>query len=269
MTPFAELTLGQVESTRFQLTRITSFSEAWHWLVLVGICLAIAGYVIWMYRRDSRELRKPVSLTLVLLRLSALAGVLFFFLNLERLNEKTLVKNSRVSVVIDTSQSMGLRDETDATSTSRIEQVIAQIDDQDLLGKLREKHDITVYRFDQENRPTQIASLPRVERAESDGGFNPDSEQLLADAKRLAMVAAGLAAASLLGFALFLFAGTKKRRQSDGDGTSWSLLVSMTTLIAGVVVMAVSSLRTPEHGLAEILGLSDPETEDVAVDDEV
>ena len=265
MTSFADLALAQVESTRYQLTRVTSFSEAWHWLVLVGICLVIAAYVIWMYRRDSRELRKPVSLTLVFLRLSALAGVLFFFLNLERLNEKTLVKNSRVSVIIDTSQSMGLRDDTDASSTSRIEQVIEQIDDQDLLGKLRIQHDLTVYRFDQDNRPTQIAALPRIAKPESDGGFNPDSEALLADAKQLATVAAGLAAASLLGFALFLFAGAKKRR-SESDATAWSLLVAMTTLIAGVVVMAVASLRTPEHSLADILGISEPETETASVE---
>ena len=219
MTSFADLALAQVESTRYQLTRITSFSEAWHWLVLVGICLVIAAYVIWMYRRDSRDLRKPVSLTLVFLRLSALAGVLFFFLNLERLNEKTLVKNSRVSVIIDTSQSMGLRDDTDASSTSRIGHVIEQIDDQDLLGKLRIQHDLTVYRFDQDNRPTQIAALPRIAKPESDGGFNPDSEELLADAKQLAMVATGLAAASLLGFALFLFVCLLYTSPSPRDAT--------------------------------------------------
>ena len=40
----------------------------------------------------------------------AFVGILFFFFGLEKRAERKLVKNSRAILLIDTSQSMGLRD---------------------------------------------------------------------------------------------------------------------------------------------------------------
>ena len=102
--------VGQATTTYHQLTRLRMMSEAWHWLVLVIIAALVILYVVAVYRRDSVELRRGTSIALLLLRLTAFAGILFFFLNLERLTEETLTRNSRVLLLADTSLSMGLRD---------------------------------------------------------------------------------------------------------------------------------------------------------------
>ena len=69
-----------------------------------------SAFVVWMYRKDSVELPRGLAVLLCVLRLVAFAGILFFFFGLEKRAERKLVKNSRAILLIDTSQSMGLRD---------------------------------------------------------------------------------------------------------------------------------------------------------------
>ena len=78
MSSTYQLLLAQVQQTRLQFTRIHALTEAWHWLLLVLIFAMFVGYVIWMYRRDTIELRKSTAITLILLRVAALVGILFF-----------------------------------------------------------------------------------------------------------------------------------------------------------------------------------------------
>ena len=70
---------AQVKQTHFQFTRVNALTEAWHWLLLVLICLAFGTYVVWVYKRDTKELRKSIALTLIVLRCCALLGILFYF----------------------------------------------------------------------------------------------------------------------------------------------------------------------------------------------
>ena len=98
--------LRNLFSNSKRLHRITSW---WHWIALVTSCIGILAFVIWMYRRDSVEIRSGMAFTLLLLRVFALAGILVTFLNLEKRTERKVVRNSRVVVLIDTSQSMGFR----------------------------------------------------------------------------------------------------------------------------------------------------------------
>ena len=69
---------AQAKQTHFQFTRVNTLTEAWHWLVLVLICLAFAAYVVWIYKRDTQELRKSTAVTLIVLRCFALLGILFY-----------------------------------------------------------------------------------------------------------------------------------------------------------------------------------------------
>mgnify|MGYP004300723421 CR=1 FL=1 len=126
----SQLLWAQTEQTYHQFTRLQSLSEGWHWLLLVGICSLIMTFVILMYRRDCVELPRGTSLALMFLRSVAYFGILFFFLNLEKLTEQTLTKNSRAMVLIDTSQSMGLRDGQTAdnpTNSSRLDLVAEEL----------------------------------------------------------------------------------------------------------------------------------------------
>jgi hypothetical protein len=104
------LLAADTPSTYYQFARLQAMTEWWHWMLLAGLGLAVMAYVVWMYRRDSVELSRGLCWLLVLLRLAAFAGVLFYFFNLEKRTERKLVKNSRVLLLVDTSQSMGLQD---------------------------------------------------------------------------------------------------------------------------------------------------------------
>ena len=85
-------------------------------------------------------------------------------MNLEKRTERKLVKTSRVAVLVDTSQSMGLADATrsraDRTET-RLAQVTRELSQGNLIDQLRQKHDVTCYRFDQVSTPEPIASFAK------------------------------------------------------------------------------------------------------------
>jgi hypothetical protein len=116
--------LAQADAvTRFEWGRLQSFTEGWHYLLLLLVCAALVGFAVWMIRRDSIELPKWLTVVLAALRLAALAGLLVFFLQLEKRTERKLVHNSRALVLVDTSLSMSLRDTQPSTSSAnRIEQ---------------------------------------------------------------------------------------------------------------------------------------------------
>ena len=116
------------------------------------------------------------------LRTVAYFGILFFFLNLEKLTEQTLTKNSRALVLIDTSQSMGLRDgqsPENPTNASRLNLVADELAQGTLIKDLRENHDVVVYRFDEESKPTEISTFPKLPSeglaANEDGSLSQDT----------------------------------------------------------------------------------------------
>src|SRR5437868_1228552 len=98
--------LAQAAETRtyFELTRLQTLTEWWHWLLLLGALIGIIAYVIWMYRRDSVELPASTSILLAGLRIACFLALLFFFLKLEKRTERQIVRNSRVAVLVDVSQ---------------------------------------------------------------------------------------------------------------------------------------------------------------------
>jgi len=262
--------VGQATTTYHQLTRLRMMSEAWHWLVLVIIVALVIGYVATVYRRDSVELRRGTSIALLLLRLTAFAGILFFFLNLERLTEQTLTRNSRVLLLADTSLSMGLRDVDDpsATGSSRMDQVVEELTGGTLMDELRQQHDVVVYRFDQSNRPLELATFPRHPRAgaAANSGFSEgDYQQQVSAARKAGLVGIGLLSVSLVCLALFFF----KRRQAQGQqepASSWSLLVATVGLIAAVIVLAAGNLRYPDVDFLAMVGLRSAEAPEIQGD---
>jgi hypothetical protein len=254
--------LAQSTGVFYQLARLQSLTEWWHWLVLVAIGVAIALYVSMMYRRDSVELPGGVAVLLLALRLLAFVGILFFFFGLEKRAERELVKNSRVLLLVDTSQSMALRDSEAGAGTavpSRIDQFVVELEQKSWLDALRQKHDVIVYRFDEGESPLEVASLPKRpdEKNLKAHSTSPQAELAkgLREARSIATAAAGFLAVSLLAGVIYLLWG---RVNAGGEQSSWSLLLSIVTLIAGLVVLAVANLRHPDIGLLAIAGLREP-----------
>ncbi|MFP6602346.1 MAG: VWA domain-containing protein [Pirellulaceae bacterium] len=261
----SRLLWAQTEQTYHQFTRVQSLSEGWHWLLLVAICALILTFVVTMYRRDSVELPVGTSIALMFLRTVAYFGILFFFLNLEKLTEQTLTKNSRALVLIDTSQSMGLRDgqsPENPSNASRLNLVADELAQGTLIKDLRKNHDVVVYRFDEESKPTEIGTFPKLpseDLAVNQGGSLSQTRlQSLKDGRRTASAGGLLLAVALLAGIMHL---TRRRRPTEGEqNASWPLLVSMVTLIAGVVILAIASLRSPDIPWMTMVGLQSLES---------
>ncbi len=261
--------LAQAPSrTYFELSRLQSMTEWWQWLLLLGVCLAVAAIIVVMYLYDSVELPRGVTATLVLLRVLAFVGLIVFFLNLEKRTERKLVKNSRALLLVDTSQSMGLQD-TDSTSVpaavSRIEQVVGELSQGPLIAKLREKHDVVAYRFDQAAKPVEVASFPKLAAAfppdETVTSSSPRFGRSLRDARILTLLAGAIFALSLMIGVVYLL------MQGAGLGravSSWALMANIAFLLAALVTLAIADLRNPEVGWLATFGISDPAKSRVA-----
>jgi len=246
--------------TYYEVMRLRQLDEWWHWLLLVLVCLIVLVAVSTMYFMDSRQLARGKRWLLLFLRVTAFLGLLVFFLDLQKRTEQKLVKNSRFAVLVDTSQSMGIADPSPDAETAprRIDQISETFRSSDMLKSLHEKHDVTVYRFDETNLPIEVATFSQGEQATAEAGqTEPTSEQALTEVRSFWKIAIGLFVFSLLAFVLHLVLGNVVR---TAEGESWALLVSIFALIVGVVLVAVSNLRQPDYGPLIAFGLREPAT---------
>lgn len=255
MKPF--LPPAEASGTFHQFARLQSFTEWWQWLLLVGASLAIIAYVVWMYRRDSVDLRRGAAVSLVVLRLLVFLGILFYFFDLERRTERRVVKDSRVLALVDTSQSMGLPDAAKgaASGPSRSDRVVSELADGTMLEQLRRDHEVIVYRFDQQPRPVELAAYPKLAQA-TEG--DPQEKQVIERRSqvrtgRLVAVVAGMLLCVAIGASVLALAGVG--RTALADSASWMWLVAIIGGIAAAVTMAVATLRTPDYDARVTLGL--------------
>ncbi len=182
--------LAQTRIT-FELSRLQEYTERWHFLVLAILCAAVVAFAVWMYRRDTVELRRGVGALLLVLRLGALAGVLIYYLHLEKRTERKVVHNSRVLVLVDSSLSMGLHDATASAvpaTPNRSQQVVAVLADGKLVDKLRERHDVQVARFDSDlNRITTLGKHAALGSAAAKEASASESVEQTAEGEAAAM----------------------------------------------------------------------------------
>ncbi|HWB00416.1 MAG TPA: vWA domain-containing protein, partial [Pirellulales bacterium] len=138
----------------FELARVQSPTD---WLLPVAVFAALALYVVGMYRRDTVELRPAWTAVLIALRTIAILGIAVIYLQPQWSNERETTQPSRVVMLVDTSLSMAT-DDHDATPSepNRAQQLASMFEDAKLLDRLRQKHDIAVYRFDLETKPITL-----------------------------------------------------------------------------------------------------------------
>ncbi len=249
MLPIAQI----ATRTYYEASRLRSMDQWWHWLMLAVLLIAITVFVIWTYRRDAYELPSPTRWLLCLLRIGAFVGLLLFFLQIEKRSEQKLVKNSRSIVMVDTSQSMGLSDPDlrGGSAGTRLSQV-ASLLDAGMIERMRERHDVTVYRFDQNESPVEIASLPRtkpLDAGESTGDLAAADAAAEQTARRMIVTAAVIAGLALIALLAHFVLGRVVRNE---DGESWALLVAVFCLIVAAVFYSVSNLRYPAVGFRQV-----------------
>ncbi|MDA0658402.1 MAG: hypothetical protein O2931_02310 [Planctomycetota bacterium] len=146
------------ETTTFLLwTRTQLLHEWWHWPTLVLIVISVVAFVTWLYRRDALELPRWTRFTLYGLRWVSLIALLLFFFGLERRSEQRSTQNSRLAILVDTSQSMGMSDDTQPSPGNRIDRVRELLQPDKWLTTLRDNHDVVVYATGSSESPEQVA----------------------------------------------------------------------------------------------------------------
>mgnify|MGYP003732494239 CR=1 FL=1 len=238
-------------------------SEWWHGLLLIAVCVAVAAYVIAMYWRDRVDLSRGVGWSLTFLRLLAFTGILFFFLDLEKRTEDREIKPSRAVLLVDTSQSMGLRDTPaagGAATASRLDEVIRELHSGELLEQLRARHDLAVYQFGDQPEPAQVAFFRRTGKQTIDRGT---AEELAAarqathqTARTITLLAAGLL--GLAAAALLVYLGLGRRTPLRPAG-AFAPPLSVVALAAAGVLLATARLSAPDLSWRAVAGLVEPD----------
>lgn len=153
----------------YRLGGMLTLEPWWQPLLLGAVAILSLAYAIAMYRRDGVELSRPMTLSLLLLRLGVFLGIGLFFLGPERSQERLIRRESRALVLIDSSASMQIQDSNPSSGStgngSRFETAISTLGDGvtgDLVAKLRERHDVSVLRFDDQAQPKELAQFKRI-----------------------------------------------------------------------------------------------------------
>src|SRR4051794_12857677 len=158
---------SSAEYVVYELSRLKTYDDERLPIALISTAVIALVAVVWyLYHRDTIELSRSRRWAILVLRFVALAGLLVFFLGVERRIDHQVVHNSQVAVLIDTSQSMGLRDGdlSSGSNSTRLQAASNALVASPLLAEMRKKHDVHVARFERDVEP--IITLPKEEPEE-------------------------------------------------------------------------------------------------------
>ncbi len=173
------------ETAVFELTRLESLRDSpWTLLALVGGLLLLLAYVWWFYRRESQTISIARTVVLALLRTTAIAGLVAFFLGIERRTSTQVVEPSRVAVLVDTSLSMDLPADDPTLSNNPVSRGAAAqmlLAASPLIEELRDQHDVDLVGFGESSRPA--AYLPqRMQGTDGEPASSPNATDASDDA---------------------------------------------------------------------------------------
>ncbi|MEL7498112.1 MAG: VWA domain-containing protein [Planctomycetota bacterium] len=250
-----------------ELQPIFPLSEWWHFGIFV-VCIGLLfTFAVWMIRRDSRSLPSPLTWLLSGLRLLAIACLIAYVLSPGQRSESRVLTDSRLAVLVDTSLSMGLRDQPgslpadQASGGRRIDEVISWIESNDELSSFRKSHDLSVYRFGDSGQPEPIVSLPKLasKRTESSTALSVDEKQSLA-AGRLGLASKTVAVVTIVLLVVWSLVAFRGSNRSTVAG--W-LAVWVASFMVTLFLIGLADLAQPKTTVLMTLGLqSIPETSD-------
>lgn len=169
---------NSTERVVYEVSRLHSYDdERLPAALIVAGAVALVAVVWQVYRRDAIELNRGARWGVMLLRCVALAGLVVFFLGIERRTTREVVHNSQVAVLVDVSQSMGLGENENSADSgaTRIKSVIEALSDSPLIDDLRRTHDVNVARFDREVEPVVTLQKSVAGRESRVEGRGPDA----------------------------------------------------------------------------------------------
>lgn len=254
----ADSVVRQGVRTTFEFGRIESVTD---WIAPLVVFAVLCWFVIGMYLLDCVELGTRRAILLGGLRILALLGLLAIYVQPQWKEQHDLVSNSQIVVMADTSQSMQRADsEGDSSSSApirRSDRVIQEMADGELIPRLRQTHDVHVYRFDQDDSPTAIATLPKIVEEASLGGTG---SELTGHAQEIDASQSQLLVASLVLAAGIVCLGWYLLRKSGEDRRGAILLVSGTVLVLAAVSIGFWTFTgRGEVTVREILALPAPQ----------
>ena len=250
--------------TYLELQPIVPVSLWWQLLILAVAILGILFFVFWMVLRDSRDLPGGLTVLLSSLRVIALACILIYVLNPGKRTETRIIKTSRIAILVDTSLSMGLRDQLTSGASleqgpRRIDQVVDWLKQTPEIELLRQDHDLNFYRFGAQSQPTSIITLPKLGLAASQIPLSDQTAaQLRSDFQRswfvglLGIFLCVVGVALLLVWITALFRA-RQTKQAQANLLCGGVIVVMISLVA----LACSDLGTPRFDLWTSLGWKD------------
>ncbi len=156
--------------TYFEFGRV--FTGPWDWILPLVVLFLLIWNTVVMVRRDCEELGGIPAAVLIGLRTLALFGLFLVYLEPQWRTTREVTDRSQVFVLVDTSQSMGREDvsalagdspQSKVTAPSRearLSRIKRALEAGPFLDQLREEHDVFVYRFDEDQTPLAIATLP-------------------------------------------------------------------------------------------------------------
>ncbi|MCG8449439.1 MAG: VWA domain-containing protein [Pirellulales bacterium] len=153
--PSGEAARGVRELVHYEWSRLSQFDEPRHlWLLVAAFTAFALAYVAWFYRREQQALSPLLRWLLPLLRLVALAGAMIFFLGPEKRVDQQEVRESQVVVLVDTSQSMSIEDEShsEQSKLTRARAIKTALADSKFLDDLRRHHHVSLAGFDERLR---------------------------------------------------------------------------------------------------------------------
>ena len=147
----------------YELARWESLGDSsWAGPLLLIVVAGLLAYVWLFYRREARSVAMGKAIVLALLRTAALAGLVAFFLGLEKRSSSRVVEPSRVAVLVDTSLSMDLpaTEPTAGDPTTRATSAQVMLAATPLVDELTKQHDVDLVAFGEATQP--IAYLPQL-----------------------------------------------------------------------------------------------------------
>ena len=250
----------------YQWMRVEQMDQWIHWFVLACCLAGLVSYVVFWYRRDWVELPKSIGWTLLSLRLLALLGILIFFFDLQKRTEQRVTRSSKLAVLVDTSLSMSMPQQDDASSlsvgsSSRISAVQQMFSQTQLLKQLQDRHDVSVFRFDQSARPSAVASFAKPKQAKTGIESDEARVELWRWLSRFAFAGTMFI---ILG-ALLMGASLIARVYGDlRPAWPYVLLVAVVAVVSGFVVMSTAILRADQISWRSLWSMTQPDFSTIA-----